>query len=83
MSDEAKIAGTQPVAAELEAGKTYAWCACGESSNQPFCDGSHAGTSFTPHVFAAEAGQAYFCTCKRTGNVPFCDGTHASLDADD
>ena len=84
MSEEPKIAGTQPVAVELEAGKKYAWCRCGESSNQPFCDGSHAGTSFTPHVFTAEeAGQAYFCMCKRTGNVPFCDGTHASLDADD
>ena len=21
---------------------TYAWCSCGESANQPFCDGSHA-----------------------------------------
>jgi len=84
MSDEPKVAGTQPAAVELEAGKQYAWCRCGESSNQPFCDGSHAGTSFTPHVFTAEeAGQAYFCMCKRTGNVPFCDGTHASLDADD
>ena len=26
----------------------YWWCACGRSKNQPFCDGSHKGTSFTP-----------------------------------
>ena len=84
MSDEPKIAGKQPVAVELEAGKQYAWCRCGESSNQPFCDGSHAGTSFTPHVFTAEKpGQAYLCNCKHTGHVPSCDGTHASLEADD
>lgn len=84
MSEEPKIAGKQPVAVELEAGKQYAWCKCGESSNQPFCDGSHKGTSFTPHVFTAEKSvQAHLCMCKRTGNVPFCDGTHATLDADD
>jgi CDGSH-type Zn-finger protein len=84
MSDQPRIAGKQPVAVELEAGKQYAWCRCGESSNQPFCDGSHAGTSFTPHVFTAEqSGQAHLCMCKHTGNAPSCDGTHASLDADD
>ncbi len=40
---KAKIAGKQPVAVEIEEGKTYAWCACGESSKQPFCDGAHKG----------------------------------------
>jgi len=84
MSDKPRIAGKQPVAVELEAGKQYAWCRCGESSNQPFCDGSHAGTSYAPHVFTAEqSGQAHLCNCKRTGNMPFCDGTHASMDTDD
>ena len=83
MSDQPKIAGEQPVAVELEEGKRYAWCACGESSNQPFCDGSHAGTSMRPHVFTAEkSGQAYLCMCKRTGNKPLCDGTHSSLATD-
>ena len=82
MSDRPKIAGRRPVAVELEQGKKYAFCTCGESSNQPFCDGAHSGTSFTPHVFTAEkSGQAHLCMCKRTGNVPFCDGTHATLDA--
>jgi len=81
MSETPKVAGRQPVAVELEQGKKYAFCTCGRSANQPFCDGSHSGTSFTPHVFTAEkSGQAHLCMCKRTGNVPFCDGTHATID---
>lgn len=80
MSDEPKIAGRQPAAVELEAGKKYAFCACGESANQPFCDGSHKQTSFTPHIFTAEkSGEAYLCMCKRTGNAPYCDGSHQKL----
>ena len=78
--DKAKIAGKAPIPVELEAGKNYAWCSCGESSNQPFCDGSHKGSSFTPLVFKAEETKtAYLCTCKQTGNPGFCDGTHKSL----
>lgn len=83
MSDQPKIAGEQPIAVELEEGERYAWCTCGESSNQPYCDGSHAGSSFRPHVFTAEkTGKAYLCLCKCTGNQPLCDGTHSSLAAD-
>lgn len=82
MSNELpRVAGTSPKAVELEAGKQYAFCTCGRSNNQPFCDGSHKVTSFTPHVFTAEkSGEAWLCMCKRTGNVPFCDGTHKTLD---
>lgn len=84
MSKEAKIAGRQPLPVELEAGKKYAWCTCGEASELPFCDGSHAGTSFKPHIFTAEeSGRAHLCMCKRTGNAPFCDGAHARLDSQD
>ena len=43
-----KIAGTSPIPVEFEEGKTYAWCTCGESKNQPFCDGSHEGSTFKP-----------------------------------
>lgn len=82
MSDDIpRIAARSPRAIELEADKRYAFCTCGHSENQPFCDGSHKITSFTPHVFTAEkTGRAWLCMCKRTGNVPFCDGAHKALD---
>lgn len=77
---KAKIAAKQPIPVELEAGKTYAWCACGESKNQPFCDGAHAGGDFVPKVFKAEETKtAYMCQCKQTNNPGFCDGSHKGL----
>lgn len=77
---EAVIAQKEPFVVELEAGKTYAWCSCGRSSNQPFCDGSHKPTSMAPVMFKAEKdGKAYLCGCKATGKQPFCDGTHKDL----
>lgn len=79
--DKPKIAGREPMPVELEEGKTYAWCACGESSNQPFCDGSHRGGPFEPKVFKAEKSMtAYLCLCKGTSNPGYCDGTHKKLD---
>jgi CDGSH iron-sulfur domain-containing protein 3 len=60
--------------------KTYFWCACGKSSNQPFCDGSHKGTVFTPLKTTIEkAGKNAWCGCKHTKNTPFCDGSHSKL----
>ena len=77
---EPKIAGTKPVSADLKAGEKIFWCACGLSQNQPYCDGSHKGTGFKPHVHEpTEDGEAWLCMCKRTGDSPFCDGTHAKL----
>lgn len=77
---EPNIAAKFPVKVELEAGKTYAWCACGNSKNQPFCDGSHQGTDFKPKVFTAEETKtAFMCQCKHTKNPGMCDGTHKSL----
>lgn len=74
------IAGKAPIACELEAGKTYAWCSCGKSANQPYCDGAHKGSAFRPTVFTAEETKtAYLCTCKQTGNPGFCDGSHKGL----
>lgn len=74
------IAAKAPAMAELEAGKDYFWCACGRSKNQPFCDGSHAGTGLSPVKFTADnTGKAALCQCKGTGNQPYCDGTHAQL----
>lgn len=77
------IADNKPKKVSLEKGKKYFFCACGRSANQPFCDGSHAGTEFRPQPFTAEKdGDAFLCMCKQTGNVPFCDGTHKKF-ADD
>lgn len=79
---EPTIAAKKPIKVELEKGKEYYWCTCGRSASQPFCDGSHRGTTFTPKAFVAEEeGDAYLCQCKYTKNAPFCDGTHAKLDA--
>ncbi len=74
------IADNKPVPVQLSKGEEQFWCACGQSGNQPFCDGSHAGTEFTPVAFSAESdGEAHLCACKRTGTPPYCDGTHAQF----
>lgn len=79
MSDPV-VAQKAPFPVEVEEGKTYFWCACGRSKNQPFCDGSHAGTEFSPVAWKADtAGRKFFCGCKHSKNPPFCDGTHNSL----
>lgn len=75
-----EIAQKEPYAVELTEGKSYAWCACGRSQKQPYCDGSHNGTEFTPLVQKAEkSGTVYLCGCKNTRTAPFCDGTHNGL----
>lgn len=77
---EPEIAQKAPFKVELEAGRTYWWCACGRSARQPFCDGSHKGTGLTPVKLVAEkTGSAWLCGCKRSAKRPFCDGTHKGL----
>jgi CDGSH-type Zn-finger protein len=74
---QAVRAGDSPIAVKVEQGKDYWWCSCGQSKNQPFCDGSHKGSSFTPVKYSAtESKDVYFCTCKATANQPLCDGSH-------
>lgn len=75
-----KIAGTRSAKVELKAGETRYWCLCGHSSSQPFCDGSHKDTCFTPMAFTPDRDDTYsICLCKRTSTPPFCDGTHRDL----
>ncbi|OOO01968.1 MAG: hypothetical protein USCGTAYLOR_01808 [Chromatiales bacterium USCg_Taylor] len=68
-----------PYALDLNAG-TYWWCACGRSRNQPFCDGSHKGSEFSPRQFTLnESQKVWLCGCKQTGSPPYCNGTHKKL----
>ncbi len=80
MSEDPVVAQKGPYQTALEAGKTYFWCACGRSANQPFCDGAHKGTGLTPLRFTAEnSGVENLCGCKATDGQPFCDGSHNML----
>lgn len=77
---EAVVAQKTPIMVEVEEGKSYWWCACGRSQNQPYCDGSHAPTDFVPVEYVAERSRKlYFCACKKTTRAPLCDGTHNKL----
>ena len=67
-----------PMAVEVEEGKNYFWCSCGLSKTQPLCDGSHAGTGFSPVKYEAKrTGTVHLCGCKATKNSPMCDGSHS------
>ena len=80
MTDAPNIAQKSPYPVEVEAGKAYFWCACGRSKSQPFCDGSHKGTDFTPVKYTAEASKkVFFCGCKHSTKAPLCDGSHSKL----
>lgn len=68
MSEEPERPQLSPYQVQLEEGKRYAWCRCGRSQKQPFCDGAHAGTGIEPLMFTAERTEmALLCGCKDTG----------------
>ena len=81
MSDPV-VAQKSPIPVEVEVGKSYFWCVCGRSAKQPFCDGAHQGTDFTPMKWTAEeTRRVFFCACKQTDDQPFCDGSHNKIGA--
>ncbi|RUO20899.1 glutamate synthase [Aliidiomarina iranensis] len=81
--DKPVIANNKPAKVELSKGETYYFCTCGRSSDQPFCDGSHKNTDFSPKSFSPdESGDAYLCQCKHTKNPPYCDGSHKQFDSE-
>jgi CDGSH-type Zn-finger protein len=76
---EPTIAQKGPYVLTVKPGK-YAWCACGNSKNQPYCDGSHRGSGFAPIITQVDAEKTIaWCGCKHSNNKPFCDGTHKAL----
>ena len=75
-----KIVQKEPYEINIEKGKKYAWCSCGLSNKQPFCDGSHSLTKYKPIIVVAKNNKTvFFCGCKHTKNAPFCDGTNSTL----
>jgi CDGSH-type Zn-finger protein len=82
MSDDAPLIPQRtPHLMETLAPGDYWWCACGRSRTQPFCDGSHQGSGFTPLKFTVKAnsGTLWLCGCKHSRHKPFCDGYHNKL----
>ncbi len=76
---EPKMVQKKPYVMEIEPG-TYAWCSCGLSSKQPYCDGAHKTTDFKPLIEkVSEKKTVAWCGCKKTAKAPFCDGVHKRL----
>ena len=77
--DKPEVPQKSPYVIKCEPG-TYAWCACGKSSKQPYCDGSHKGTEFSPVIEKiTETRNIAWCGCKSSANAPFCDGSHSKM----
>ena len=74
-----KITQKSPYITNEEAGKR-AFCTCGLSSKDPYCDGSHKGTGFSPEiVILEEEKKVAWCGCKHSSKGAFCDGSHKNL----
>ena len=68
-----------PYKVKVEKDKTYFWCSCGQSTKQPFCDGSHKkeGKFKSLKYIAFESKDVFFCGCKLSSHQPLCDGSHS------
>jgi CDGSH iron-sulfur domain-containing protein 3 len=76
------IASRTPFRVELLGGYRYAFCACGLSKFQPFCDGSHTASpaGIKPVIWTqAKDETVLLCGCKRSGSLPRCDASHNRL----
>lgn len=77
MDDTAIASQMSPYMVDLEEGKTYKFCRCGESKKLPFCDDSHKGSDAKPHTFTADKTECVnVCGCMESEDYPFCDGSH-------
>ncbi len=71
-----RFAQNSPFILEVKPGR-YAWCSCGNSQKQPFCDGNHEETGMYPVIEeVTETKTIAWCGCKSSEHPPFCDGTH-------
>ena len=82
-----KVFKASPTAITVVKGKTYAWCTCGFSSENPLCNGTHkteeAAAGFKSLKFTPEEdGEVWLCNCKQTKNPPYCDGSHKTCKID-
>ncbi len=76
MKKKFQHAQNAPFVLEVKPGR-YAWCSCGNSKKQPFCDGTHEDTGMYPVIeVVTETKTIKWCGCKSTETPPFCDGTH-------
>ena len=84
MSELPKVSKKGSMRFDVKEGVVYYWCACGLSGNQPFCDGSHKGTTFTPIQYSANEDKTIgFCGCKYSKNKPLCDGSHKFIETNE
>lgn len=68
-------------------GETYSWCACGESSTQPWCNGvcdkfEKKGIWKAVQYMPRRDGYKLLCGCKYAVNRPKCDGSCTTMYCD-
>lgn len=79
--DKPLVAYPLPIPVQVKKGETLQWCACGRSSTQPWCDGSHVGSGMAPVAYTATRNKiVFFCGCKHSTKGPICDGSHSALE---